>query len=63
MDKKPQKCPKNGGGVRQVGDPQDFFSKIVPSLLYPYGARTSCKILEKTNEQFPRYLKMDGLTD
>ena len=60
MDKKPQKCPKNGGGgFRQVGDPQDFFSKIVLSLLYPYGAQTSCKILEKTNEQFPRYLKTD----
>ena len=33
------------------------------SLLCPYGALTSCKKLEKTNEQSLRYLKTDGHTD
>ena len=28
-----------------------------------YGALTSCKKLEKNNEQSPRYLKTDGWTD
>ena len=30
------------------------------SLLHPYGALTSCKKLEKTNERSLRYLKTDG---
>ena len=35
-----------------------IFVPIYP-LLYPYGALTSCKNLEKNNEQSPRYLKTD----
>ena len=31
--------------------------------MYPYGALTSCKKLEKTNERSLRYLKTDGPTD
>ena len=47
-----------------VCDPQRFFFKNwALSLLYPYGALTSCKILEKTNEQSLRYLKTDIRTD
>ena len=42
-----------------ICDPQDFFfENRALSLLYPYGALTSCKKLEKTNEIFK-----DGLTD
>ena len=63
MDKKPQKCPQNGVFPPFV-TPQDFFFKNrALSLLYPYGALTSCKKLEKTNEQFPRYLETDGRTN
>ena len=48
MDKKPQKLPKNGDFPPFV-TPQDFFFKnLALSLLYPYGALTSCKKLEKT---------------
>ena len=32
------------------------------SNLYPYGALTSCKKLEKNNEWSPRYLESDGRT-
>ena len=43
--------------------PQDFFLKNQAlSFLYPYGALTSCKKLEKTNEQSLRYLKTDTRT-
>ena len=42
---------------------QDFFQNRTLSLLYPYGALTSCKKLEKTNELSLRYLKMDERTD
>ena len=62
MDKKHQKYPKNGGFSPFV-TPQYFFKNRALSLLYPYGALTSCKKLEKTNERSPRYLKTDGLTD
>ena len=63
MDKKHQKCPKNGGFPPFV-TPQDFFFKNrALSLLYPYGALTSCKKWKKTNERSPRYLKTDGRTD
>ena len=48
--------------------PKIFFKNWALSLLYPYGAITSCKKLEKNNEQSLRYLKTDhghmgGLTD
>ena len=50
MDKKHQKCPKNGG-FPPFATPQDFFCKNrALSLLYPYGALTSCKKLEKTKK-------------
>ena len=39
-----------------------FFKNRTLSLLYPYGALTSCKKLEKTNEQSLRYLKTDTRT-
>ena len=52
MDKKHQKCP--------ICDPQRFFFKNQTlSLLYPYGAITSYKRLEKTNKQTLRYPKTD----
>ena len=50
MDKKHQKCPKNGSFPPFV-TPQDFFQNRALSLLYFYGALTSCKKLEKTNER------------
>ena len=62
MGKKLQKYPQKWG-LSPICDPQDFFSKIRLSLFYPYGALTSCRKLEKTNGQSPRYLKMDGRTD
>ena len=41
-----------------------FFLNRALSLLYPYGALSSCKKLEKNNERSLRYLKTDhGLTD
>ena len=43
--------------------PGSFFKNRAPSLLYPYGALTSCKKLEKTNEGSLRYLKTDTHTD
>ena len=43
---------------------QDFLVKdSALSLSYSYGALTSCKKLEKTNEQSLRYLKVDQQTD
>ena len=51
MDKKHQKYPKNGGFPPFV-TPQDFFSKIgLCHFCTLYGALTSCKKLEKTNER------------
>ena len=62
-DKKHQKYPKNGGFPPFV-TPQDFFLKNwALSLLYPFGALTSCKEVEKTNGRSLRYLKMDRPTD
>ena len=58
MDKKHQKLPKNGGFPPFV-TPKIFFKNQALSLLYPYGALTSCKKLEKANEQSLRYLKTD----
>ena len=61
---KTSKMPKKWG-VPPICDPQDFlFKNQALSLLYPYGALTSCKKLEKTNERSLRYSKTDhGLTD
>ena len=39
--------------------PRFFFKNWALSLLYPYGALTSCKKLENTNEGSLRYLKTD----
>ena len=67
MDKKHQKCPKNGVFPPFV-TPQDFFGFLIfgfliffraLSLLYPYGALTACKKLEKTNKLSLRYSKTD----
>ena len=61
MDKKQQKCPKNKGLPLFV-TPKIFSKNRALTLLYPYGALTSCKKLEKTNERSPEIFK-DGLTD
>ena len=62
MDKKHKKYPQNGVFPLFV-TPKDFFSKKrALSLLYPYGALTSCKKLEKTNERSLEILK-DGRTE
>ena len=59
--KKHQKYHQNG--FFPISDPQDFFKNRALSLLYPYGALTSCKDSEKTNERFLRYLETGGRTD
>ena len=43
--------------------PRFFFKNRALSLLYPYGALTSYKKLEKSLERSMRYLETDGLTD
>ena len=51
-------------GFPPICDPPRFFFKNrALSLLYPYGALTSCKKLEKNNQRSLRYLKTDGRTD
>ena len=51
-------------GFSPICDPPRFFFKNrAQSLLYPYGALTSCKVSEKTNERFLRYLKTEGYTE
>ena len=63
MDKKHQKCPKNGGFPPLV-TPQDFFSKIgLCHFCTLMVALTSCKKLENTNERSLRYVKTDQQTD
>ena len=62
MDKKHQKYPQNGGFPPFV-TPNIFFKNRALSLLYPYGALTSCRKLEKTDEHSMRYLKTDQPTD
>ena len=57
-DKNIKNTPKMG--FSPICDHQRFFFKNQAlSLLYPYGALTSCKKLEKTNEPSLRYLKTD----
>ena len=46
----------------QFVTPETFFQNLALSLLYPYGALTSCKKLEKTNERSLRFLKTDRHT-
>ena len=50
-------------GFSPICDPPRFFFKNrALSLLYPYGALTSRKKLEKTNERSLRHSKADGRT-
>ena len=52
--------PQKWGFPLICDPPKIFFFKNRPlSLLYPYGALTSCKKTRKTNEQSLRYLKTD----
>ena len=51
--KMPPKC------FSPICDPQYFFQKSGSVTLYPYGAVSSCKKLEKTDELALRYLKAD----
>ena len=60
---KTSKIPQKWGFSPICDPPRFFFKNRALSLLYPYGALTSCKKLEKTNEQSLRYLKTDGHTD
>ena len=57
MDKNIKNAPKMF--FPQFVTPETFFQNLALSLLYPYGALTSCKKLEKNNEQSLRYLKTD----
>ena len=61
-------CRDRGKNIKNVLK-MGFSPFVTPknralSLLYPYGAKTSCKKLEKTNELSLRYLKTptDGRT-
>ena len=51
------------GVLPHLRPPMIFFKNWALSLLYHYGALTSCKKLEKTNEQSLTYLKMDQQKD
>ena len=51
------------GGYPICAHPRFFFKNWALSLLYPYGALTSFKKLEKTNERSLRYSKTDRQTD
>ena len=62
MDKKHQKCPQNGF-FPHLWPPIFFFKNQALSLLYHYGALTSCKKSEKINERSMKYLKTDQLTN
>ena len=56
---KTSKIPPKWGFSPICDPPRFFFKNQALSLLYPYGALTSCKKLEKTNERSLRYLKTD----
>ena len=60
---KTSKIPPKWGFSPICDPPRFFFKNRALSLLYPYGALTSCKKLEKTNERSLRYLKTDQRTD
>ena len=49
MDKKHQKCPQNGV-FPQFVTPKIFYKNRALSLLYLYGAKSSCKKTYSTNE-------------
>ena len=49
-------------GFFPICDPHDFFKNRALSLLYPYGALTICKKLEKSLEQSLTDGPTDGLT-
>ena len=51
------------GAFPHLQPPRFFFKNRALSLLYPYGALTSCKELEKTNKRSLRYSKTDTHTD
>ena len=57
MTKKLQRYHQNGGFP--IRSPKIFCKNLALSFLYPYDALTSCKKLEKTNGQSPRYSKTD----
>ena len=60
---KTSKMPQKWG-FSPICDPARFFFKNrALSLLYPYGALTSCKKLKKSLERSLRYLKTDQRTD
>ena len=59
---KTSNIPPKWGFCPICDPPRFFFKNRAPSLLYPYGALTSCKKLEKTNERSPKIFK-DRLTD
>ena len=63
MDKKTSKIPQKWGFSPICDPPRFFFKNRALSFLYPYGALTACKKLEKNNERTLRYLKTDGRTD
>ena len=63
MYKNHQKCPHKWDFPPICDPPIFFFKNRALSLLYPYGAKTSCKKLERFSEQFPRYLKTNGGTN
>ena len=63
MDKKHQKCPKKMAVFPHLRPPKIFIKNRALSLLYNYGALTSCKKLEKNNERTLRYLKTETHTD
>ena len=55
---KTSKMPQTGASS-PICDPKILFQNQALSFLYPCGALTSCKKLEKTNERSLRYLKTD----
>ena len=62
MDKKHQKCTKNG--VSPICDPPKiFFQKSGSVTFVPLWYPNFMQNLEKTNEQSSRYLKTDNRTD
>ena len=60
---KTSKMPQKWGFSPICDPPRFFFKNRALSLLYPYGALTSCKKLEKSLERSLRYLKTDGRTN
>ena len=59
---KTSKMPQKWGFSPIYDPPRFFFKNRALSLLYPYGALTSCKKLEKSLERSLRYLKTDTHT-